>query len=279
MFTYGRRFSLIVWLVLLVSVGAMVIVGAFTDLPIQLRYALLAAAFGAIVAASEIVSRYRDEPMQALVSTPASIYILVNAAVSGLVFGLVTRYSGAIIPSLADDPLMRSVAAGFGAMAILRTKFFTLRTEGGEEVGIGPDAAVSAFLDAADRGIDRLRASRRLALVGDEAMSTERAEAGGDFLQISLAAFQNLSTEEKAHFTQIIDDMKSAPYPAPLKLRAISYGLLSIAGERNFQEVMRRLRDFAVSEGGDRPAQPTEGDREADRPSGEPPPNDGDPHS
>ena len=74
--------------------------------------------------------------MQALASTPASIYLLLNAAVSGLVYGLLTRYSGTLIPSLADDPLMRSVVAGFGAMAILRTKFFTYRTEGGEEVGI-----------------------------------------------------------------------------------------------------------------------------------------------
>jgi hypothetical protein len=274
-FAYGRRLSVAIWLVILAGAAALVVAGGFTDLPTQLRYALLAAVFGATVAASEIVSRYRDEPMQALASTPASIYLLLNAAVSGLVYGLLTRYSVSIIPSLADDPLMRSVVAGFGAMAILRTKFFTYRTEGGEEVGIGPDAAVTAFLNAADRGIDRLRASRRLWLVSQEAEKTFRPEMGGDFLQISLAAFQNLSTEEKVEFAQIIEDMKSAPYPAPLKLRAISYGLLGIAGERNFKEVMQGLRDYAPP-GVPDPIAPTEEDGLAEPPA-DAPPNEGDP--
>jgi hypothetical protein len=276
-FAYGRRLSLVIWLVILVGGAALIVAGGFTDLPIQLRYSLLATVFGATVAASEIVSRYRDEPMQALTSTPASIYLLVNAAVSGLVYGLLTKYSGTIIPSLAGDPLMRSVVAGFGAMAILRTKFFTYRTEGGEEVGIGPDAAVSAFLNAADRGIDRLRASRRLWLVTQEAENTFRPEVGGDFLQISLAAFQNLSTEEKAEFAQIIEDMKSAPYPPSLKLRAISYGLLGIAGERSFKEVMRGLRVYAPSEEPGGSTLPGGGDDVVEVPPAQPPPDEGDP--
>lgn len=245
---HGRRLSLLIWILVLGGVAALVIAGSLTDLPTDLPYAALAAALGATVAASEIISRYRDEPMQALASSPASIYLLLNASISGLAYGLLTKYSATLVPSLADDPLMRSVVAGFGAMAILRTKFFTLRTEGGEEVAIGPDAAVSAFLSAADRGIDRLRAARRLELVGAEAEKTSRPEAGGDYLQISIAAFQNLSTEEKAEFAQIIDDMKSAPYPPSLKLRAISYGLLGIAGERNFRQVMEGLRAYAPPE-------------------------------
>lgn len=245
---HGRRLSLLVWLAILGIVAALVIASHVTDLAIDVRYAALSAALGALVAASEIVSRYRDEPVQALTSSPASIYLMVNATVSAVTYGLLTRYATTITPALADDPLMRSITAGFGAMAILRTKFFTLRTEGGEEISIGPDAAVTAFLNAADRGIDRLRAYRRLMLVSEEAMKTARPEVGADFLQISLAAFQNLSSEEKADFTQIIDDMKRAPFPPSLKLRAISYGVLGIAGERNFKQVMEGLRAYVQTE-------------------------------
>lgn len=245
---HGRRLSVFIWIVFFVVAAAVLVGDAFMDLSSDARYALLSAALGATVGASEIVSRYRDEPMQALTSSPASIYMLMNATVSALTYGLLTKYAETVIPSLTDDPLMRSIVAGFGAMAILRTKFFTLRTEGGEEVAIGPDAAVTAFLNAADRGIDRIRASRRLALVSEEAEKTSRPEAGADFLQISLAAFQNLSSEEKTELTEIIEDMKTAPFSAGLKLRAIAYGLLNVTGERNFQRVMEGLRAYAPAQ-------------------------------
>jgi hypothetical protein len=245
---HGRRLSVFIWILFLVVAAAVLIVDATTDLSSDARYALLSAALGATVGASEIVSRYRDEPMQALATSPAAIYMLMNAAVSAFTYGLLTTYAEAVIPALADDPLMRSIVAGFGAMAILRTKFFTLRTEGGEEVAIGPDAAVTAFLNAADRGIDRIRASRRLALVSQEAEKTLRPDAGGDFFLISLAAFQNLESEDKAKIAKIIDDMKSAPFSPDLKLRAIAYGLLNVAGERNFLRVMEGLRAYAPGE-------------------------------
>jgi hypothetical protein len=46
-----------------------------------------------------------------------------------------------------------------------------------------------------------------------------------------------------------------------LKLRAISYGLLGITRERNFKEVMRRLRDYAPSGTPYRPVSEAEKDR------------------
>jgi hypothetical protein len=81
---------------------------------------------------------------------------------------------------------------------------------------------------------------------------------------MSLAAFQNLSTDEKADFARVIDDMKSAPYTPSLKLRAIAYGLLNIAGERSFHEVMEGLRQYALRADSDHPAPPVEPDAPAE---------------
>ena len=74
-----------------------------------------------------------------------------------------------------------------GAFAI---KFFTLHTEKGEDIGVGPDAAISAFLSAADRGIDRVRAKRRLDLVFKSAGRVSRVEYIKDFIKVSLFHFK-----------------------------------------------------------------------------------------
>lgn len=131
-------------------------------------------------------------------------------------------------------------------MAILRSKFFTLRTEGGEDIAIGPDAALAAFLNAADRGVDRVRASRRLNLVFKRSSEIRPPEIGSDFLQISLAAFQNLNDDDKALVTAAIDSVAGSSYPPELKLQAICYAVMGVAGERNFNAMMDNLRSYAA---------------------------------
>lgn len=210
------------------------------------NYVVLAGVLGAFVGASELISRYRDEPMQALRSTAAFMYLLLNATVSACTYGLLTKYADFIIPDIAQDRLLTSIVAGFGSMAILRSKFFTLRTEAGEDISIGPDAAVSAFLGAADRGVDRNRAYRRLSLVFDRSSEIHPSTIGSDFLQISLAAFQNLSADDKATVAEKIDSVAKSAYPPELKLQVICYAVLGVAGERNFNTMMDNLERYAA---------------------------------
>jgi hypothetical protein len=236
-----------------VIVAALVILGIVYDVPSGMAhhggFACLAGAFGAVVGASELISRYRDEPMRALATASGASYIFLMAVVSGLTYGLLTRYSSGLLPGLADDPLMTSIVAGFGAMAVLRSKFFTLRTASGENIAVGPDAAISAFLDAADRGVDRSRASRRLALVFQQAKTVSKPEQGPDFLEISIAALQNLSDEDKARFVQRIDQVQASGYTAQLKLQALCYELLTLIGERNFVDLMDNLNAYIAAGG------------------------------
>ena len=212
-------------------------------------YVVLTGALGAIVGASELVSRYRDEPLLALRSTAAFMYLALNAIVAASTYGLLTRYADIIIPDLAQDQLLTSLVAGFGAMAILRSKFFTLRTETGQDISIGPDAAISAFLNAADRGVDRARASRRLRLVFSRSSEIPPQMVGTDFLQISLAAFQNISDDDKAKVTAKIDSVAQSAYPPELQLQAICYALMGVTGERNFNATMDNLRRYAAGSG------------------------------
>lgn len=69
--------------------------------------------------------------------------------------------------------------------------------------------------------------------------------AGKDFLEISLAAFQNLSTDEKKKLSDDITRLAGHPYPEPLKLQAICYLLLGVTGERNFNDMMTNLESWS----------------------------------
>lgn len=227
---------------------ALVIAGLVTDLPPAFHRhaapAALATALGMTVGASEILSRYRDEPIRALASNAGLVYLGLNGAVSGLTYGLLTRYAESFAPGLADDRLMTAIVAGFGAMAILRSKFFTIRTPKGEEIAVGPDAAVAAFLAAADRGVDRTRAARRLAFVQQRASKIKSATIGREYFQICLAAFQNLAEDEKTGVIGVIDSVAASEYPDELKLQAMCYAVLQLAGERNFHDIMSALKDY-----------------------------------
>lgn len=213
--------------------------------PQDFWFGALAGLFGALVAASELVSRYRDEPLLAIMSLPASTYLALNFIISASVYALLSFYEASLMPVLGGDKLLTAVVAGFGAMAILRSKFFTFRTERGEDVAVGPDAVVAAFLSAADRGVDRSRAADRLNLVFEWASRIQDPKSSGEFMQVALGAFQNLSTDEKRELVSFFESTAKLPYPDDLKLQAMSYYILGITGERNFSRVMRNLEDYA----------------------------------
>ena len=60
-----------------------------------------------------------------------------------------------------------ALTAGFGAMAVFRSKLFIFRTEDGKEYPIGPSIVMETFLGLLDRKIDRLRAAKRQRRVFD----------------------------------------------------------------------------------------------------------------
>ncbi len=89
------------------------------------KWFLLTMFFGAIVGFSEINSHYADEPILAALTLPGLTYITLNAFLAGAGFLLLRAYPDAIFPRLKNDLLLSSIVAGFGSMAILRSKLFT----------------------------------------------------------------------------------------------------------------------------------------------------------
>jgi hypothetical protein len=216
-------------------------------------YASLAILFGELIGFSEITTRYRDEPLRATFNRFGMAYLLINGALAGCAFFLMQAYGAKILPSASDSPLITAFVGGFGAMTVLRSKLFIFRTDDGKEIPIGPDLVIASLLRIMDRKIDRLRAARRQQLVFELAQRIA-AVVGNDadfdnpnnFVLISLASFQNLSTEEKQQISATSDVLreKFKNKPSLFKAMVLGFAVLDLVGEENLQAIMQDLEQY-----------------------------------
>lgn len=207
---------------------------------------LLACFCGGLVGVTELLSRYRDEPFRTLGRRLGVVYILVNAATSGVVSLMLAHWKDALFPGV--DPLARALLSGFAAMAVLRSKFFTYRTKANEEVSVGFDAVVRIMLTSLDRGVDRAQSSERwqvtyerLSDVADDDMLRRLILR----LRINLGSYQSVTQDEVAEFTAASNSLLKADVPPiPVGLRAVAAGLAfqAIAGNSNFNAIADGFR-------------------------------------
>lgn len=209
----------------------------------------LSAALGALSGASEILGRYRDEPLLAVCTKPGAAYCCLNAFVSLLAFMVVVRYPD-VFKGVSDDLFMTLVLAGFGGMAVMRSKLFTVRSETGQEYSFGPAIVLETILRTVDRNIDRRRAADRLQRIYEKMtrevdLTPEDFGRAVQFFEFSLLSFQNLSQPEKAEIKATFDEYKNnAEWPPNLKLAALGLAFLNVAGEDNFDQLIAEFKRY-----------------------------------
>ena len=240
------------WAIVLTVVVAAAVVAGFSlivddywtkQFRSEVWFTALAAVLGMVLAGSEILSRYRDQPVRAVLSQPGIMYLLVNGLISALVYGILIRFQASLIPAVNTDHLLGAMIAGLGAMAILRSKFFAFRTQAGDDISIGPDVVAAAYLDSANRSIDRERAVSRLALVlsltKDIVLPTNVESA----LVLSLSAFQNLSKDElKEAKANIAVTYADGALNELQRFQAVCFGLVNLGGERVLRQVVSNIK-------------------------------------
>src|SRR5262249_3212871 len=131
------------------------------------RSVIWAFVFGGSVGMSEIVSRYRDEPLRAVWAPFGLIYIVVNGMLAVFALFVITRYpekfgftAGQPVPAF-----LSALLAGFGSMAVMRTRLMVLKGSDNKDISIGPDLVIKTLLQMVDQYIDRDRAANRLHIV------------------------------------------------------------------------------------------------------------------
>lgn len=117
----------------------------------------LAATLGLLVGVVELVKRYRDEPVNAVLSPWGLIYLLVNALISLVALYLVYLFP-AVFGGLAQNKPLAALAAGAGAAAIMRTRIALFKGADGKDLALPLDYLINELLSLADKHIDRHRA-------------------------------------------------------------------------------------------------------------------------
>jgi hypothetical protein len=259
----GFAILVLLWSALFAGLGALAgHRAAARDFYPFLLWGIASFSFGALVGLSEILSRYRDEPIRASTTVFGAAYLFLNGIISFLAFAVLCRYPAQVFPSIQKDLFLTSVVAGFGAMTVFRSKLFTFRSPDGKEYPIGPAIVLDTILKMIDSKIDRRRATERQAKVFQSMQRLNDFADTANYIEASLGSFQNLSQDDKAQIKAVIDQYRQVPaWPDTLKSLGLGFAFLNIAGEENFDQVISNLNQFveaqnkarAAAQGGQNP--------------------------
>jgi len=194
---------------------------------------LLVAVLGALVGVGEIVARYRDAPVRTLASVPALLYLSLNSAAALLALVLVSEFkiNFGFPENSSSLPWIRILVSGFGAMAALRSSFFTVRL-GEKEVAIGMAALLQLLLDAADRAVDRTRARDRAREITTIMAGISYAKAHKALPTFCLALMQNLSADDQERLADGLAVLEKAKMEDEEKALVLGLELMNHVGPR-----------------------------------------------
>lgn len=182
------------------------------------------AVLGGVVGASELISRYKDNPGAAIRNWSAIFYVAINSAASVGALGLV-HVNGWFSVSRWTQILM----AGISAMAFFRTSLFVVRA-GDRDVGIGPSGFLQIFLTAADRAVDRRRAAARSEAVIQAMKDVDYSKAKVALPPYCLALMQNVSQEDQLELDRSLKDLDGGPAEPSVKSLLLGIELLNVVG-------------------------------------------------
>lgn len=244
-----RRFG--IGILALICVLGLVSLGIYlgrSNLPTPSRslfgFAIAAFAFGLLVGLSEILSRYRDEPLLAATTNIGLSYLILNGMLSVAAFAFMRHYSENIFPAVKSDLFLTAIISGFGAMAVFRSKLFTFHSTDGKDYAIGPSIVLDTVLKTIDSKIDRRRATERQAEVFDSIIGLNFKDVA-NYIEASLGAFQNLSQDDKSDVKSVIDQYRQlSDWPDSLKSLGLGFAFLTIAGDENYGQVIGNLKKY-----------------------------------
>ena len=196
-----------------------------------------------MIGITEITSRYRDEPDNALATIPSVFYLLVNAAASILALVSV-RFFGWNF-GIVDETVahwIQVLVAGFGAMALLRTSIFTVQV-GEQVVPYGPSRFLEALMSSVDRAVDRKRARERAVTVSEIMKDVSFDKAYQALPAYCFGLLQNLAQDEQDKFAKKIVLLVNAEMNLRVKSLLLGLSLMNLVGEKVLETAVKNLGD------------------------------------
>jgi hypothetical protein len=204
---------------------------------------LAVALIGACVGIGELVSRYKDDPYEAIRNRHAVLYTVINvlASVIALLALKTVGDQGILGEQNAAHRIGYTLLAGFGAMSVLRSSAFTLRA-GNDDIAIGPSALLQIILSATDRAVDRARATVRAERMAKTMQSLEFNQISKALPQLAFTMMQNVSSEEKQDLSDEISRLQDHDMDAVMKSICLGLALSNIVGQGVVDAAVAALR-------------------------------------
>ncbi len=155
---------------------------------------------GTIFSAVELGSRYKDEPLIAVTSSPGIFYMISNAVICCfglyiiLVFGLSVEIDDSF--PLATQRTADVLYASLGSFFIMRSSFLKLGNDA-NQLDFGLNIVLKKLLEMVDRQVDRYRAQQRSSDITRMLADVEYSDVTGKLKEFCLQIMQNLPTEER----------------------------------------------------------------------------------
>lgn len=203
-------------------------------------------AIGVFIAASEIILRYRNDPVGAVGSPYGIFYFVLNGFFSLIGYWVLRKYASQLVPGIADDRFLVALVAGLGSMVLVRSKLLTFKSEDGREHALGPDLLFSTLIRALDEKIDGLRAVQRQQLVFRKMKDVDEFDLAVQYVKTSLLSYRGLTDLDRREIADAVEEYRAVDWPDSLKLMALGFAVLEICGLENFDSFVDGLKS-AVS--------------------------------
>jgi len=215
-----------------------------TGMPLWLRNTvdlMLVAAFSALVAYGELVSRYRDSPARLFGTLSTSLYLLTNIA-GGIAALLIVHKLQVFTDASAKAPRLYAILlAGFAAVAFFRSSLFTMRV-GGSDMGVGPSALLQSLLAATDREINRSQAKDRGNSIKDIMRDIDFAKAQLALPSLCFTLVENITAEEQKGLSDQIKSLASSDLSGEQKSVLLGAYLIRQVGANVLKVAVGALR-------------------------------------
>lgn len=208
---------------------------------------LTVAGLGALIGITDIISRYRDEPDNALGTLPSAFYLFVNALASVLTLISIRAFDWNFGLEGIQASWTQVLVAGFGAMAILRTSIWNVRV-GEQNVPIGLKNFLDTLLGTVDRAVDRKRAQQRAESVIKTMKDVDFEKASQALPSYCFGLMQNLAIDDQEKFARKVNLLSGAPMNNRVKSLLLGLSLMNLVGEKVLETAVANLgADIRVS--------------------------------
>jgi hypothetical protein len=209
-------------------------------------------AVGALVGVTEILMRFRDEPLWAVNSGPGTVYAVLNGLGSVLAFCLI-RYLDiwfGATPDSAIGNVLQVLTAGVGAMSFLRSGIFISKASAGDaDIALGPAVVLQRILDVLSNQVDRQRAVERDRFIATVAQRLGSGSELTEFAAYAMALMQTLTKEAENSIGEALREIQAGSWSPLRKNQIAALLLLNCVGEDALRAALERMTTDPAASG------------------------------